>query len=186
LAAGFAFSPVDAGRGVYSDTNGLRGRLNWLGARRPVPIRLPVSNVGSPSWSPDGKWIAIDGVPRSAGPDSPLRQDTPWVLYRLRKDGRALQPLVSDLVSNAPSAWSPDGRWLAFTSRRKGSALGIWLFDLQSRKPPQLLVEGEQFGAPAWLPNGRLVVPVGGPSYIALGYRGPVGLYIVRLPKSLA
>lgn len=180
-----AFSPTDSSRGLYAESDGLSGRLTWLGARRLLPIRLPVFNVGSPSWSPDGKWIAIDGVPLSAGPDSPLRRDTPWVLYRLRRDGKGVRRLVSDLISNAPSAWSADGRWLAFKGMRKDSTTGVWLLDMQRlSRPPQLLAEGEAFGPPAWLPDGRLIVPVGGPADIALGYRGPVGLYIVRLPKS--
>lgn len=59
----FAVGP--SGDAVINDGRGLSERLLRLTPDRAVPVELPFLRVGRPSWSPDGKAIALDAVPSS-------------------------------------------------------------------------------------------------------------------------
>jgi len=74
--------------------------------------------------------------------------------------------------------WSPDGRWLVLSTNVRGARSGLWLFRI-STKELFLLREGNTFGGPVWLPDGRIVVPIGGAP--DLGYRGRHGLELLRV-----
>lgn len=177
----FAFSPI-ADRGLLNDGNGLRERLMWLDRRSLRPLALPVSRVGDPAWSSDGSRVIVDGVPASAGPDSPLRTDTPWALYLLDRHGKLLRRLPWKLRDGAPASWSPDGRWLVALTRPDGEAFGLWLFRASGQGRPLLLKRGA-FGRPKWISNREIAVPVGAHHAIGPGFRGPEGLYLLRLPR---
>jgi Tol biopolymer transport system component len=66
---------------------------------------------GAPSWSPDGKWVAIAATEGKANP-----------LFKVPADGGAPVRLVagSDSVTSNP-VWSPDGRFILY-SEGQGSA----------------------------------------------------------------
>ena len=67
--------------------------------------------IGGFSWSPDSEWIAIDRAP-GTGLDDLYRTD----VYRVStKDGR-LEPLVVRPGLDRGPVFSPDGKWIAFTS----------------------------------------------------------------------
>jgi Tol biopolymer transport system component len=66
---------------------------------------------GAPSWSPDGKWLAVAATQGSTNP-----------LFKVPADGGAPVPLVDgvDSVVSNP-VWSPDGRVILY-SEGQGSA----------------------------------------------------------------
>jgi serine/threonine protein kinase len=66
---------------------------------------------GAPSWSPDGKWVAIAATEGEANP-----------LFKVPGDGGAAVRLVAgvDSVASNP-VWSPDGRFILYSEGR-GSA----------------------------------------------------------------
>jgi dipeptidyl aminopeptidase/acylaminoacyl peptidase len=177
----FAFSPK-ADVGLLNDGAGLEERLRWLRPRSRPALDLPVTRVGDPAWSRDGRRVAVGGIPRSAGHDSPT-SDSPWALYLLDRRGRLLRRLPVDLRDGADASWSPDGRWLAVRTRPAGRAYGVWLIGVSASVAPRLLVAGHAFGIPKWIASREIVVPVGTAGSIALGYRGRVGLYVLRLPR---
>jgi Tol biopolymer transport system component len=90
-----------------------RGRLHIMASDGTGVHRIAESLEvrGAPSWSPDGKWIAVAG---SEGKTSPL--------FKVPVDGGSPVRLVdgaSSVISNP--VWSPDGRFILYSEGR-GSA----------------------------------------------------------------
>ena len=72
--------------------------------------RGPGALQGSPSWSPDGQWVAFD-----AG--SEVGQMDIWAI---RSDGSGLRQVTRDPGSEIVPSWSRDGRFIYYTSNRTG------------------------------------------------------------------
>ena len=69
-----------------------------------------------PSVSPNGKRIAFWGLPKGTGKR---------VLFTIPIEGGAAVPLNDDRFFNWNPAWSPDGRYLYFSSDR-GGPMNLW------------------------------------------------------------
>jgi hypothetical protein len=63
VSAGYFSVAPNLASAVLNDGRGLYERLLWLRRKKAVPARLPFTRVGYPSWSRDGRWIAVDAVP---------------------------------------------------------------------------------------------------------------------------
>jgi dipeptidyl aminopeptidase/acylaminoacyl peptidase len=115
------------------------------------PLLADRKSYGSPRWSPDGTRIAyISGA-----------EGSPQLFVRFMDSGQTA--LITDLTE-APGdlAWSPDGRWLAFT--------------MQVAKPKKPLAEPPPAPEGAtWAPPvsviDRLVYRVDGEGYLEAGFR---------------
>ena len=83
--------------------------------------RNPVVGIGSPALSPDGTQVAFRAL-----------ND----IY-LMKIGSAPKPLTGDHWWKSDPAWSPDGRFLSYSTDRAGK-LDIWLRDLRTGDDRQL------------------------------------------------
>src|SRR5688572_17463108 len=72
-------------------------------------IRVPgVSAVAHPTWSPDGNEIAFSGM---------VEGQTDLFVYSLKS--RKVRQLTNDLYSDVYPDYSPDGKYLVFSSDRK-------------------------------------------------------------------
>jgi Tol biopolymer transport system component len=127
---------------VYTADGGIRRRF-LAGARRDIAFTVPVAvaapryrkrqrdfdstrprpvvGIGSPVLSPDGHRVAFRAL-----------ND----IYTMRIGGQP-QPLTGDHWWKQDPAWSPDGRWLSYSTDR-GGTLDIWLRDLRSGQDRQL------------------------------------------------
>jgi Tol biopolymer transport system component len=109
----FAWSP-DGRRIAYLDYDRLLGSsapLYVVNADGTGKHRLTGSlmvDLGSPSWSPDGRAIAFTG----RGGD----------IYTVHADGAGLRKLTRAPGWNVGAEWSPDGRRILFASSRDGLA----------------------------------------------------------------
>jgi Tol biopolymer transport system component len=114
-----------------------------LYARRPAPSQFGVvstetgslrilgdANTSTLKFSPDGQLLAFEGQHISA----------------VTIDGSRVTDLVTDDGNNWLMGWSPDGRWLLFTSDRMGSGSDdLWAVEVTKGLPqgqPRLLKAG--------------------------------------------
>jgi Tol biopolymer transport system component len=72
--------------------------------------------------------------------------------------GHTPQPVLVSSAFDFEPDFSPDGQRLAFSSRRSGDAVEIWLASADGSSPQQLTHgPGPRQGAPAWSPDGRRI-----------------------------
>jgi WD40 repeat protein len=142
--ATFAWSP-DLRRAFVTDSD---SALFWWTAKAGFePFSESVELNDLIAWSPDGATIAYQDVHLPYAPSS---------LYLLDADGRNKRLLVDGVYSMFDLAWSPNGRWLAFSGRFDRSATTsaqIWLINPQTGERLQLLASPGQFNALAWSPD---------------------------------
>jgi TolB protein len=111
----------------------------------------------SPAWSPDGRRLAFtsyrDRNGRQCGRDS-----CRWLgeLYVVDADGTGLKRLTKNRLDDRSATWSPDGKWIAYTSGRTyGGRVRYRLYRIRSSGGrPRLVTEmrGAVFRA-AWRPR---------------------------------
>jgi Tol biopolymer transport system component len=100
----------------------------------------------TPTWSPDGQWIAFTSE-RNGSAD----------LYRVRTNGAGLERLTDSPALDDQAAFSPDGNQIVFVTTRAGGTADLWILDLRSHKArPLTSGPGGDF-RPAWSPDGRWI-----------------------------
>jgi Tol biopolymer transport system component len=72
--------------------------------------RGPAALQGSPSWSPDGLWVAFDAGAEGGKTD----------IWAIRTDGSGLRQVTRDPGSEVVPSWSRDGRFIYYASNRTG------------------------------------------------------------------
>ncbi len=69
--------------------------------------------IGPPSVAPDGKWCVVEVTAYDIDKD-----DSSSNLWLLSTDGKQQKPLTSTAGKNSGPKWSPDGKSIAFSSKR--------------------------------------------------------------------
>jgi eukaryotic-like serine/threonine-protein kinase len=111
-------------KGVEETTTSLNGRLFWVnistGESRPIPGRI--EDARQPSWSPNGYRIAYWGRQHGAQRD----------IWTVAANGGDPVPVTNDSYMDWNPVWSPDGRYLYFSSDRGGS-MNLWRVRIDER-----------------------------------------------------
>src|SRR5712691_5113753 len=119
------------------------------------PLRLAdwfaVRRLADPQCSPDGAWVAYTVARVDSARD---RYDSD--VWMTRWDGSASVRLTTSDESESSPRWSPDGRTLAFLSKRQGSkAAQVWLLPTAGGESERVTdVKGGVSGV-EWSPDGK-------------------------------
>jgi Tol biopolymer transport system component/DNA-binding winged helix-turn-helix (wHTH) protein len=159
-----------------ADATPLRVHLRGLG-QNDAEEAMPAVDFQLPTdWSPDGRFVVFmnTGAPRLENE----QQSDVWLLDLAR--GRKLIPLLKTRFHETNATFSPDGKWLAFTSDESGRP-EVYVQAFRSGDAPSVI--GERYlvssaGAQAvrWRRDGK--------ELFYLGFDGRVQAVPVRLsPK---
>ena len=121
-----------------------------------------IKDVRDPQCAPDGKSVAfvvsqIDVKEDKAGNSH---------IWTIGLDGQNERQITSSSESESAPRFSPDGRYLAFTSSRPGKAKGnqVWLLDRSGGEAFQLTEVKGRLQSYEWSPDSkRLALVVGDP-----------------------
>jgi dipeptidyl aminopeptidase/acylaminoacyl peptidase len=132
-------------------------------ARRPLKLDdIPrLREMRDPQISPDGQWVAYVVSTVDVKEDKSSSH-----IWMISFDGKTERQMTSSQESESSPRWSPDGRYLSFTSSRPGPAKGnqVWLLDRDGGEAFQLTELKGRLQGYEWSPDSRrLALVVGDP-----------------------
>ena len=132
-------------------------------ARRPMKLDdlTRFRNVSDPQISPDGQWVAYTVSTTDTKDDKSSSH-----IWMLNIDGSNDRQITFSNESESSPRWSPDGKYLSFTSSRPGKARGnqVWLLDRNGGEAMQLTEIKGRLQGHEWSPDSkRLALVIGDP-----------------------
>lgn len=113
---------------------------------------LAMQRVSDPQVSPDGKWVAFSV--RDTDYDANKGRYDVWLAS---VDGSSVTRLTTDEANDQDAKWSPDGKWLYFTSTRSGTAQ-VWRIKPTGGEAEQVTKVETDINAFRVMPDGKRLV----------------------------
>ncbi|MES2524494.1 MAG: hypothetical protein V4617_17475 [Gemmatimonadota bacterium] len=112
----------------------------------------------SPAWSPDGRRIALVATPGVRADSAPAGWAAQRQIHVMNVDGTGLQRLTASPGGNDYPAWSPEGRFIAFSSGRDGAGgAQIYLMNADGSDQMRLTYSAAEETYPVWSVDGRQI-----------------------------
>ncbi|MGH9142701.1 MAG: S9 family peptidase [Vicinamibacterales bacterium] len=134
------------------------------GAKRPLSLDDlgKIKEVRDPQCAPDGKTVAFVVT------QIDVKEDKPGIshIWTVGLDGHNERQVTSSTESESAPRFSPDGKYLSFTSSRPGKAKGnqVWLLDRSGGEAAQLTEVKGRLQGYEWSPDSkRLALVVADP-----------------------
>lgn len=125
-------------------------RIRSLDTDKDVALQLQ-GEACNPAWSPDGNLLAIS-----------LRDGEHWAQATIAADGTSLRVLhrgtSTDWQLNAPAAWSPDGRQLAFAATTAPYESDLFIADVPAGSVRNVTNDAWYDEGPSWSADGKSIV----------------------------
>lgn len=129
------------------------------------PLKLDdlarLRDVRDPQLSPDGQWVAYVVSTTDAKDDKSNTH-----IWLVGYDGKNDRQITFSTDSESSPRWSPDGKFLSFTSSRPGKAKGsqVWLMDRAGGEAYQFTELKGRLQGFEWSPDSkRLALVIGDP-----------------------
>src|SRR6266436_1250145 len=141
----------------------LAATLSAQTARRPFKLDdlARLREVRDPQLSPDGQWVAYVVATIDAKEDKGNTH-----IWLVGYDGKSDRQITFSTDSESAPRWSPDGKYLSFTSSRPGKAKGnqVWLMDRGGGEAYQFTEVKGRLQGYEWSPDSkRLALLIGDP-----------------------
>jgi len=140
------------------------GAVSAQGAKRPLSLDdlAKLKEVRDPQCAPDGKSVAF------VVSQIDVKEDKAGIshIWTVGLDGQNERQITSSTESESSPRFSPDGRYLSFTSSRPGKAKGnqVWLLERSGGEAFQLTEVKGRLQSYEWSPDSkRLALVVGDP-----------------------